>query len=55
MLDRIPTPYEIAMAELNSQMGRASCDDIEILRWAHPERNYAPCDSFGDFFSIFDW
>ena len=52
MLDHFPTSYEVAMAEQAFQMGRASCDDIEILRITHPERNYAPCDPIGGLFDI---
>jgi hypothetical protein len=53
MFDRIPSPQEIAMAEQRFQMGYASCDDVEVLSWAHPERRYADCGC-GDFFAIFD-
>jgi len=55
MLDHQPTDYEVAMAEQNFQFGHASDHDMEVLRFAHPERDYGGDDPIGDFLGLFDW
>ena len=51
MLDHAPTSYEIAMAEQDFMLGHASCEQMEILRFAHPWRDYGDCPCPSDLFN----
>lgn len=56
MLDHIPMPYEVTVAQQAFDMGHATSHDMEILRVTYPERNYAPCDPLEYLFGInFPW
>jgi hypothetical protein len=53
MLDHFPTPQEISEAEQQFMMGHASSHHMDILKLAHPWRDYGRDSPVGNFLDAF--